>query len=344
MSAPTATRLLSLSTSAVRKTAWLVVPMVVGEALVTLLALIPGFIFLARGIVIAQEFGAAGKGGTVLGILSALFERGLLWTVGVGALLAAAGAFLVQSLVHAGAVKTLSAAQTQGDTDESFARGILEDPARWLLTAVLVLVLRVVAFASAFGMVVVGMVLFQTHPGASAALLMTIATGALVVQPLLQAALELGFVRAVVASESPITAVGEALRLAWRSSSALVPAWALCVVIQLAVSIGGAITAGVVEAIGLEERIRLLVLGPRVAVWIGVTVVSALVTLWRLGVFTALVGADAGWIPEPVPPRPPVLPVEPPPVPAEPGSAEAAPAPPDEPIAPDSPPKPESPQ
>lgn len=326
MEKPTASTLFRLGLSAASRQWGLVLPLVMVEAAVALLALVP-LIFVAAHVY--ARISRVPLENQALATFFGAFESILdpaLWVVAiVGALLVGAGAWLARTLVFAGAAGGLAdqVGHPRRVESDGFARGILEAPERWLVAGLAAGVLRLVALLSGLGAVVAGMAHFVANPGPLAALVMTTATFMLLAVPLLTAALEVGFVRSVLRKDPPLVSLGEGVLLAFRHARAVLPIWYGLAFANVAVGISHAIAVGNLAVLPSQGSLWILNLGPRALVWLVFSGLFALVTLMRLGTYAALLAWDAGDVPlksEPIaPPSPPPLAGLPPPLPAGPG-------------------------
>lgn len=290
-------KVLGLGGRAARQQAWLLMPLSLATALGRLLGLVPMLFIVAM---LWRSFGGAESDpARAMKAIETLSDPSV-WLVAVqGLLLATFGTTLLHLFVEAGCLRQLGAQIGHRETveDSFFARGLIESSVNALATGLLALVLRLVALGCAFGTVIIGMSYFTEHPGVVAALLMTIATGLMVVQPLLMAALELGFVRSVLLGEGPGTALGNGLIQAYRRSGVLVPVWFVLGLVEVAVVVGVGIMSGTIDALPQGHHFWVLLLGPRGVVWVLGIVLAAAVTLWRLGAYSTFALEDAGTLP-----------------------------------------------
>jgi hypothetical protein len=308
--------LLALGFAAASRQRQLLVPLVVAEALGQLLNLVPGLVLL--GQVVGESWrhrGVEPSLALVLATIAVLTRHGTLPVLLVGTLLASFGAWLLRTFVAGAVVRALSAQLGRASSvdDEAFSSAIVEDPGRWLAAAGLAAVLRAVAFVCALGAVVAAMVFFTHVPGVAAALGMTFATALVVLLPVTDAALDLGFVRAVSTDEGPVTALGEGLLLAARRSRDLLPVWWLGVMLDLATAVAFGLLSSAGPVTG-DVGLGVLLLGPRAMVFVVSAVAFSAIALVRFGAYAALVRDDRGDLPTTPagpPPSPPPLPAEP---------------------------------
>lgn len=297
-----ASKLLSLSMSAARRRAWLLVPLVVAETLAFLFSLLPTAVLLGRAWIRADGESAL----LGLGLLGALTEPRTWLTAVYAWLFVTVVAWLVRTGLQAGGLGTLAQAIAQPgpEDDAAFTRTLLHRPERWIAAGFVTSLLRGVVLVSALGGVLAGMSYFVAQPGALAALVMTLACAMVLAGPLLAVALELAFARAVLLGEGPLDAVARALGHAWRRRNALLPAWFGLVLVALGLAFVSATGAALLQG-PAEPQIQVLFLGPRAAWSIAVMAVMAAVALVRLGLYAALVQEERGVLVVPPRRRPP---------------------------------------
>lgn len=296
--AATATQLLSLSWSAVRRRLWLLVPLVVAETLLTLTGLLPTFVVFGRAWVIA-------KGEPLLlglGLLQAITERQTLLTAGYAFLFATIVAWLVRGLLLAGALGTLYQAvgNRLPEDDSTFSRAILVAPERWIASSAVVTLLRAFTLLCIVGGVIAAMSFFVAKPGVLAAAAMTFACAMVVTGPLLAVALELAFARAVLLGEGPLDSVSRALIHAFRRRDALIPAWAGLLLVEIGLSFVAAIGSTALQG-PPNASMQVLFMGPQMAWTIVVFALVLAVMLVRQGLYAVLVREASGTLV--VPPR-----------------------------------------
>lgn len=291
--AATSTQLLSLSWSAVRRRAWLLVPFVIGETLASLLMFLPPLVVLARGWALAEAQWRM----LPLGLFRAVTESQTLWTAGYALLFAIVVGWLLRGLLRAGALGTLGQAvgSLAPEDDSAFSQAILEAPERWLASIGVIAFLRAFLTVCIGGGVVAGMWFFANKPGALAALVMTLACAMVLSGPLLVVALELAYARVVLLGEGPVTSVANALEQAFRRRDALIPAWVTLVLVDLALSFFGGIATTTLQGPPIPS-IQVLLLGPQAFVSIVLFGLGSTVLLVRLGLYAALVGEDVGTV------------------------------------------------
>lgn len=291
--AATATQLLTLSWSAARRRAWLLVPFVVGETLASLFMMIPSFVVLARGWKLAE------RDWTQLpwGLFEAVTEPRTLWTAGYALLFALVVGWLLRGLLRAGALGTLGQAvgSQAAEDDSAFSRAILDAPERWLASIGVIAVLRALTTLSIVGGVVAAMWFFASAPGVASAFVMTLACAMLLSGPLLGVALELAYARVVLLGEGPFDSVARAIEQAFRRRDALIPAWVTLVLVDVGLSFFAGVGSTLLQP-PPEPSIQLLFLGPKAFVSIVFVALGAAVMLVRLGLYTALIAEDAGTI------------------------------------------------
>lgn len=305
-----ASGLMRLGTGAAQRQGWVLIPMALAEGLAQLLGFVPALAFLA--IVASRVFAAGDPISAVLGAFGALMNPGHALLAVVGALLAATGGWLLRTVIQAGVVRQLAAQMGRPAqvSDEAFAQGILGDPARWLSAGAIAGLLRLFAVFAAIGCVAAGMAYFTAQPGVLAALLMTVSTALLIATPLLAAALELGFVRAVLLPEGPAQAVGEGLVLAFRRARDLLPYWYALVLADVVIALVLGSFGSSLGAMPADGGV--LLFGPRAILWLAGVVALAVTSLLRQGLYTALVAESCDLLPvvQSVAVEPPPLPIE----------------------------------
>jgi hypothetical protein len=301
--------LLGLGASTARRQGWTIVPLFVTMVLARLLGIVPSLFLAARflrsGLRDTHDLRLA----YLLGFFENLGNPGP-WTVAaVGGLLAAAGGVLLFAVINAGLLRLFAAQAGQSTvvSDEKFAEGVLRAPQNYLTTAIFAEVLKFFAAGCCLGTLISGMAFFLAAPGALAALLMTVATGVVLLLPFMMASLDVGFARAVILEEAPWVAIAEGMALVWKRSSAMLPAWYTLVFVDLAVSIAIGTSGGAAGALPSQHHLWILKLGPVSVVWLMGIAAIAIVELWRLGVYAALVTEAAGTLPSPPPQHPPEL-------------------------------------
>lgn len=312
-----ASGLMRLGTGAAQRQGWVLIPIALAEGLAQLLGFVPALVFVA--IVASRVFAASDPISAVLGAFGALANPGHVLLALVGALLAATGGWLLRTVIQAGVVRQLAAQMGRPAqvSDEAFAQGILGDPARWLSAGAIAGLLRLFAVFAALGCVIAGMAYFTAQPGVLAALLMTVSTALLIVTPLLAAALELGFVRAVLLPEGPAEAVGEGLVLAFRRARDLLPYWYLLVLVDVVIALVLGSFGSTLGAVPAGGGATVLLFGPRAILWLTGVVALAVTSLLRHGLYTALVAESCDLLPVVQ-----SVAVEPPPLPPGPADAE----------------------
>jgi hypothetical protein len=304
----TATRALRTGFGAARLRGRLLLPLAAAEMCAALAGLVPGTWLALHAVELARTAPVPGvREALVFGTIRALLQPTSWGLLLLGALLAAAGGMLVRAVVHAGAAKALAnqVGRETAQPEPPLSESLLDAPERWLATRGLALVLQLFATTCAVGSVVLGMAYFKAHPGPLAALLMTIATLVVVLLPMLDAALDLGFVRSVLVDETPGTALANGLLAARRHSSALLPAWYAFALAELAVAVAVAGANGTISAAPGGNGRWVLLLAPRMLVLLAGALAQGLVALARLGVYVTILEEDAGTLPAPPPPEPP---------------------------------------
>jgi len=297
--------LLSLGLRCAQRRTFLLWPLVGAELAATLTGLVPLLLLAARVLVHAERSSAPTVQEALLeGLMATLGEPGPWALAGVGAMLAAAGGWLLRTTAAAGAVRTLAGALASEapPAENGFLESISRSPSRWLAAAAVAGLLRLLVIACAVGAVASAMFVFKHHPGAPAALAMTVATSMAVLLPYLDAALEIGFVRSVLVDEPVHAALGEGVLLAFRKSSAILPTWALLAMADLAIAVG--LNAAMTSTAALPASAWAWRLGPQAMAWAGAATATALVTLVRLAAWAAAIADDAGLLPSEPPPGP----------------------------------------
>lgn len=297
-----ASRLLSLALSAMRRRAWLVVPLVIAESIASVFSLLPTAVILGRAWTLSG--GEAALLG--MGFIGAVTEPRTWLTVAYAWLFVTVLAWFVRTALHAGALGTLGQALVDSgpEDDATFSRSILQRPERWIAAGFVTSLLRVLTVVCVVGGVVAAMSYFVSKPGVIAAAVMTLACAMVVAGPLLAVALELAFARAVLLGEGPLDAVANALVHAWRRRSALLPAWLGLLVVELGLAFVSATGAALLQG-PAEPSMQVLFLGPRAAWSIAVVAVVAAVMLVKLGLYAALVQEERGVLVAPPPRLPP---------------------------------------
>jgi hypothetical protein len=301
----TAGRLLGLGAGAARRQSWGVIPLFVAGVLARLLGFIPTIVLAARFLRNGLTEGADNP--AIALILGALTDPDpLAWIpmTMTGAALAAACGWLIGTVVEAGALRLLAAQAGRQDVvpDESFSEGVLGEPEKYLSTAALAALLKIVLLVCVVGAFVSSMNVFAQRPGALAALLMTLTILLAVLAPQIAAALDVALARAVIRLEMPGTALGEALLLCGRHAAAFLPAWWLIALVQLGVVFIVGFLRLAVSALPTGNDLWILQLGPAAMVALLALGATTVVDYWRLGMFAALVAEDAGTLPAPAEP------------------------------------------
>lgn len=280
---------LRLAFGASRRNGTLLLPLMLAELCAGLLGLIPAL------VIVLPLYRAAMSATTDPFLLFAAVTDPGLWSVyGVGLLLAAAGAWLLRTLARTGVIGTIAAELSGAPRrSEPFAATLLDRPDRWLVAGAFAGILRFFAFVCGLGSVVASMVWFRTSPGVGPALAMTLSTILLISVPLLDAALGVGFVRAVTGKQGPIVSLGEGTLLAFRRARTVLPIWYLFVMFALVVALvpsGGAaaIAAGALPPVAAAIADALA--------WAVAAALAAVVVLGRLASWVVIVAEDEGHI------------------------------------------------
>lgn len=283
---------LRLGLGAARRRWTLLLPLWVADLAATLLAFVPA---LVLAVPVARLLSAALVDERPLRVLDRLLDPELWAVYGAGLLLAALGGWLVHTTLRAGVIRSIWAELTaDASPGDPFLRGIIERPHRWLVAGAAAALLRMFAAVCGLGSVAASMAWFRSEPGAGPALAMTVSTAMLLAVPLLDAALEVGFVRALTVSRGAFSALGEGVLLTFRRARVLLPVWYLFVVASLVVSVLGlaGAAASAIPGSGLGAHL----VSESVA-WIVGAVAAGLVTLGRLATYAAAVAWDEDALP-----------------------------------------------
>lgn len=298
-------RLLSLGASTARRQGWAAVPLFVTKVIARLFGVVPSLFLMARFLHTGFHSGVQDPWlAYALGFLENIGNPAPWAVAAVGGLLAFSGGLLLFAVIDAGLLRLLAAqaGQTETASDEKFAEGVLHNPLSYLATAVCAEVLKFFAVGCGLGVLVSGMAFFVADPGPLAALLMTIATGIVLLLPFILASLDIGFARSVILDEPPWVAIAEGLALAWRRTSALLPAWYALVFVDLFLSVAIGMSSAAAGALPSDHQLWILKLGPMAFLWLAGIAGATIVELARLGVYAVLVAESAGTLPAPPPP------------------------------------------
>ncbi len=278
----------------------LVIPLAIAELCAILLAMAPRLFVSARILAavhaLAQPTSAAGA---LAGVLDAAADPSTWVIVALGAAAALAGAFLVRTVVEAGALGPVAeqlgrAAPVEPD---AFLPSVLGHTARYLATRTLAMLLELFALVCIGGAVVSGMRMMRTTPGVGAAFAMTLATLSVLALPFTLAALEVGFARSVLLGESPVAALAGGFAIAVKRWEALVPAWAAYAIADGAVVFALVVADIAIAAAAPGSAAGLLLLLPVAAALFAFAYARGAVSLARLATLAAFVGEDEGTYP-----------------------------------------------
>jgi hypothetical protein len=233
------------------------------------------------------------RGGEVerLLVLFARLSSPEFWTLAaVGWLLVGAGGWLLRTAVQSGLIDPLGALLRGAPPGErpAFEPSVVQGFVPFAATRIVGALCVAAAAAAAVGMVVSGLVLMVRSPGVVSALALAFGSTALLLVPLLEAAVLVGSCEAVLTASRPFDALASGLRVAWERPVSLLMPWYLVAVARLGLQ-GAAATAFVsLDALSATPALALLSWAPRLLVVGAASVAAACLVLWRLGLCCAL--------------------------------------------------------